>query len=263
MKKILLISLVTVLAVGLVGCMNNETIDTNNPNGVVESGDNLGDVTENENEGNESVESEDNKEPEVEEVKPEDNKEPEVEEVKPEDNKEPENEVVEPEDNITENGEPVVDEENNEEVEEEIEEEYVPSPLEAKITNIVETAGVMMRMPMAMPITAETAVTFIGLSEADFAANIKDAIAFESMISPANSSVCLLELNDTADVAKVKKLVIDNCDPNKWICMSADKCMVVDSGRYIVLVMSTAEECDAVQKVFASEFGATGEVLTK
>ena len=197
MKKILLISLVTVLAVSLVGCNgNNDDVEVNNPN------------------------------------------------INPGISGEINNEV--------DSGD-----------EEWVEEEYEPLPLENEITTLVEKAEVMMRMPMAMPITAETAVTFIGLSEADFTANIKDAIAYESMISPANSSVCLLELNDTADVQKVKQLVIDNCDPNKWICMSAEKCMVVDSGKYVVLVMSTPEECDAVQKVFADEFGATGEALTK
>lgn len=224
MKKILLISLVTVLAVSLVGCNgNNNDVEVNNPDvnpGI------SGEISNEENNGNEIVDDE----------------------------------VATPDNN---DNQPVEPNEPEVEVPEVGEDENVPSPLEAKITSLVEKAEVMMRMPMAMPITAETAVTFIGLSEADFTANIKDAIAYESMISPANSSVCLLELNDTADVQKVKQLVIDNCDPNKWICMSAEKCMVVDSGRYIVLVMSTPEECDAVQKVFAAEFGATGEALTK
>lgn len=197
MKKILLISLVTVLAVSLVGCNgNNDDVEVNNPN------------------------------------------------INPGISGEINNEV--------DSGD-----------EEWVEEEYEPLPLENEITTLVEKAEVMMRMPMPMPITAETAVTFVGLSEADYTDNVKAGIAFESMISPANSSVCLLELNDTADVAKVKQSIIDNCDPNKWICMSAEKCMVVDSGKYVVLVMSTPEECDAVQKVFADEFGATGEALTK
>lgn len=218
MKKILLISLVTVLAVSLVGCNgNNNDVEVNNPNvnlGI------SGEINNEENNDNEFVDN----------------------------------------GNDMDEGEFDATPDNDEEW---VEEEYEPLPLETEITSLIEKAEVMMRMPMPMPITAETAVTFVGLSEADFTANVKAGIAFESMISPANSSVCLLELNDTADVAKVKQSIIDNCDPNKWICMSAEKCMVVDSGKYVVLVMSTPEECDAVQKVFAAEFGATGEALTK
>ena len=127
----------------------------------------------------------------------------------------------------------------------------------------MEKSGVMIRMPMASPIEAFSAFTFIGLTEDEFNANVATATAFESMIMPANQSVCLVELKDTADVASVKQKMIDNCDPNKWICMSADKCLVVDSGKYVLLVMSTQEDCEALKTAFADEFGNVGEALTK
>lgn len=295
MKKIFLLSLVTVLAVGLVGCANNNDIQVDNNDNVVISGDNNIENNEDVNTGNNeeandsTVDSEGNQD-NVEDnntvsenegnsevtTNPEDNNvennEPEVSE--PE-NKEPENnepEVVEPdnnEENLPEEDitvEQPEDETNSEETtepEEEVEEEIVMSELEIKINSLIEKSGVMIRMPMAMPIEASTAFTFIGLSEDEFNANVANAVSFESMIMPANQSVCLVELKDTADVKTIKQKMIDNCDPNKWICMSAEKCMVVESGNYVLLVMATPDDCDALQKTFAAEFGGAGEALTK
>lgn len=202
MKKLLLLSLVTVLAVNLVGCGDNNNVEVDNQDNVIVSGDN----------------------------------------------------------NLENN------EENNEDFvsgEEESEEPIVVSELEAKINTLMEKSEVMIRMPMAMPIEAETAFTLIGLTEEEFNTNVANAMSYESMIMPANKSVCLVELNDTADVASIKQKMIDNCDPNKWICMSADKCLVVDSGKYVLLVMSTAEDCEALKTAFTAEFGNAGEALTK
>lgn len=205
MKKLLLLSLVTVLAVSLVGCGENNNVEGGNQDNVIVSGDNN---LENNEENNE--------------------------------------EFVSGEEEIENPEEPIV----------------VPE-LEAKINTLMEKSGVMIRMPMASPIEAFSAFTFIGLTEDEFNANVATATAFESMIMPANQSVCLVELKDTADVASVKQKMIDNCDPNKWICMSADKCMVVDSGKYVLLVMSTQEDCEALKTAFADEFGNVGEALTK
>ena len=137
------------------------------------------------------------------------------------------------------------------------------SELEIKINALMEKSGVMIRMPMAMPIEASTAFTFIGLSEDEFNSNVANAVSYESMIMPANQSVCLVELKDSADVKAIKQKMIDNCDPNKWICMSADKCLVIDSGKYVMLVMATADDCTALQNAFTAEFGNVGEALTK
>lgn len=197
MKKILIVGLVAALSVVLVACGPSDDVEVNNDN-VIQSGDNLNQDNNLENESGEDFE-----------------------------------------------------------------EEIVVSELEKKINALMEKSQVMIRMPMAMPIDSEAAFTYIGLSADVFNANVKEAMSYESMIMPANQSVCLIELNDTADVASIKKQVLDNCDPNKWICMSADKCLVVDSGRYIMLVMSTQEDCDALQKAFAAEFGNAGEALTK
>ena len=257
MKKIFLLSLVTILAVSLVGCVDNNDVEVDNQDNIVVSGDsNLGNnddvnVENNENDNDSNSESEENQD-NVEDNNSENND--------PENN---EPEIIEP-DNNEEN----LPEEDNSEVEpgeetEEPEEEIVMSDLEIKINTLIEKSEVMIRMPMAMPIEAATAFTFIGLSEDEFNANVANAVSFESMIMPANQSVCLVELKDTADVKAVKQKMIDNCDPNKWICMSAEKCMVVDSGKYVLLVMSTPADCDALQKAFAAEFGSVGEALTK
>lgn len=213
MKKILLISLITILAVGLVGC-NNKDVEVDNSNNVIESGNNN---SENNNTNDESNNLEEDKELENNEV----------------------------ESGETENGEVNTNE------------------LEGKLNSLAEKAEIQVRAPMTIEISSETSSTYIGLTEELFNENVASAMAYESMMMPSNFSLCLIELKDTADVANMKKQVIDNCDPNKWICMGADKCLVVDSGKYIMLVMSTDEDCTALQNAFASEFGNLGEVLTK
>lgn len=201
MKKILVVSLIAVLAVCLVGCNNNNDLEVDNPNNIIE---NSGDVLSGDNN-----------------------------------------------DNVEDNNSG----ENNE----------IPeaSELETKINTIVEKAEVAIRAPMTMGFTAESAFTYVGLTEDEFNSNVEEAVAYESMIMPSNSSFCLLKLKDTANVAEIKKAVIDNCDPNKWICAFADKCIVVDSGNYVMLVMSTEENCTALQSAFEAEFGTIGEVLSK
>jgi len=227
MKKILLISLVTILAVGLVGCNDNNDVEVNNPDVSIS-----GEINNEEN--NQEIENPDM---------------PEIDESGNLNGSEEEN---------------ISGELSGENASGEFEDEpIVKSELEIKIDNLVQKSNVQVRMPMPMEIVAESSQTYIGLTEAQFTENVKSAIAYESMIMPSNFSLCLVELNDGANVADIKKAIIDNCDLNKWICAWADKAIAVDSGKYIMLVMSTAEDCDALQQAFADEFGTVGEVLSK
>ena len=104
----------------------------------------------------------------------------------------------------------------------------------------------------------------IGLDATQFADYVADSFCSEPAISPANHSLCVIEVKDGVDVAEVKQLVFDHANPAKWVCMSAEQVLVVESGNYIMLVMSDAATCDALYQAFSDHFaGEVGEKLTR
>ena len=135
--------------------------------------------------------------------------------------------------------------------------------------NIVDTliteSGVQFAMPGSMKIMLANAPTFVGLSEQLFTQYVTDSIVYEPMISPATSSLCIVKVSDEANVSDLKQEVIDNANPRKWICTGAEKCLAIDSGNYILLIMSTPDNCEAMKNAFTKHFGAdnVGEALTK
>lgn len=146
------------------------------------------------------------------------------------------------------------------------EDDFTPSAeLQTLVDTLITNSNVQFAMPGSMKILVENAPTFVGLSEDLFTANVVDSIVYEPMISPATSSLCIVKLSDEADMATLKQTVLDNCNPAKWICTGAEKCLVIESGRYIMLVMSTPDNCEALKTAFTNHFGAenVGEALTK
>lgn len=138
------------------------------------------------------------------------------------------------------------------------------SSISDAMTNIVKKAGAEVRMPMQEAITAESSSGFIGLSTEDFNAYVEDSVLYESMISPAYQSICMIKVNDSSKVESLKKSILDNCNPRKWVCTGADKAVVVNSGNYIMLAMSTEDLCDKLVTAFSEEIGGNlGETLSK
>lgn len=145
-------------------------------------------------------------------------------------------------------------------------ESYLPSKeMETLVNELVTKSEVQFAMPGTSPIFIANAPTFVGLSEELFKENVVDSAVYEPMISPATSSMCIVKLSEDADVATLKQTVIDNCNPAKWVCTGAEKCLAIESGRYIMLVMSTPDNCEALKEAFTEHFGAdnVGEPLTK
>ena len=58
-------------------------------------------------------------------------------------------------------------------------------------------------------------------------------------------------------------MLFDNADPRKWICVTAEKVVAVDSGNYILFVMGGTDLCDNLVKAFSDNFdGNIGETLS-
>lgn len=154
------------------------------------------------------------------------------------------------------------------EVEEDIptEEDFTPSAeMETLVNDLIAKSGVQFRMPMTSRILLANAPSFVGLSEDLFSRYVVDSVVYEPMISPATSSMCIVKFSEDADINSLKQTVLQNSNPAKWICTGAEYCLVVESGRYIMLVMSTEEDCNALKDAFIEQFGSenVGTPLTK
>lgn len=67
-----------------------------------------------------------------------------------------------------------------------------------------------------------------------------EGIASEPMISTLPHSIVLIRVENGSNIEAAKKLIKDNADPRKWICVGVDEeNVVVDNiGNLIVLIMS-------------------------
>lgn len=170
------------------------------------------------------------------------------------------------EENNGENNEEEVSGEMSGEEELPVEDDFTPSQeLQTLVDDLITKSNVQFNMPGSMKIMLANAPTYVGLSEDLFTKYVEDSIVYEPMISPATSSLCIVKVSDEANVQELKQEVIDNCNPRKWVCVGAEKCLAIDSGNYILLIMSTPDNCDAMKTAFTEHFGAenVGEALTK
>lgn len=124
------------------------------------------------------------------------------------------------------------------------------------IVKLMTNANVMVNAPYQDYIPAEMAESYVGLTQEEYEANIEEGVFFESMMSPANQSYCLLKVKEGADVAALQQKVFDNANPRKWICMTADRVLVMADDSYIMLAMGTQEACDALKTEFATLAGS-------
>lgn len=80
------------------------------------------------------------------------------------------------------------------------------------------------------------------------------AVSSSAMMSSIAHSVCLLKLPEGTDAAKVAEEINKNKDPRKWICVEAEKAVVLQRGNYILLAMSQTSIVDTVTANFTATF---------
>lgn len=151
------------------------------------------------------------------------------------------------------------DEGNNEETP-----NVTTSAISNTMTNMVAKAGAEVNAPMQEAIPAEVSSGFIGLETDEFNTYVEESVVYESMMGVFPQSICIVKINDASKVAELKQKIFNNSDTRKWICVSAEKAVVVDSGNYIMLAMGTKDICDKLVTAFSEEMGGNlGEVLSK
>ena len=99
---------------------------------------------------------------------------------------------------------------------------------------------------MTMPAEGEMFAYFLFVPEIEGA----EAWVSEPGVSSIAHSVAVLRLPEDADAEAVRDEIEANMDPNKWLCVTAEKAEVICHGQTILLVMSSADLADLVIKNF-------------
>ena len=139
----------------------------------------------------------------------------------------------------------------------------VDSELGEILNSVVEAAKLERPVLFNAKITATSSSTYVGLKQDEFSNLIEKGAANESMMMPSNYSFCLLKVKDSKNISDVKQKVFDNCNTRKWVCMSAEYVLVVDSGDYVALVMGYEDECKAIYDALKTKLGTVGETLER
>ena len=137
--------------------------------------------------------------------------------------------------------------------------------VEHVVLDLISTANIQIKAPMCDKIPVEMTEAYIGLTIEDFETYVVDSVFYESMISPSNQSFCIIKVNDASKVEELKQKIFDNCNPRKWICVTAERVIVLNSGEYIMLAMASQDSCNALVKAFEVKFDKenVGTILDK
>ena len=99
-------------------------------------------------------------------------------------------------------------------------------------------------------LTEENIENYIGTKDIKWS----EAIVSESMVGSIAHSVVLIRMNEDAsekDIEEAKEIIKENANPNKWICVTADKVEVISNGDLILLVMSDEEKVTTISENFS------------
>lgn len=257
MKKVLTIATICALSVAFTGCGKDENVNGNNTQGDINNP-----IVNVENTTSPLPSVEPEKLPEeLPGVKPTESTKP-VESVKPVETTKPSTKPVE---TVKPSESPVVSVEPS--IEPSLEPVVTPEAPKLSLEEIIDAINnsgkVETGMLGNMPIDAETASYYIGLTEDEFNTYVEEAIANEPMMSSIAHSLCIVKLKDASKVEEVKQKIFDNCNPMKWLCVQPEYILVVDSGEYIAFTMTTESNCKGIYEAFKDKMGTVGTTLER
>ena len=93
---------------------------------------------------------------------------------------------------------------------------------------------------------------------------IAQVVASEPMMSSIPYSLCLIRVEDGADVKEIRQRIFDGANPRKWICVEAEKVTVNNAGNVILLLMADKDIEEMVYNAFVEVAGGNvGEQLIR
>lgn len=94
--------------------------------------------------------------------------------------------------------------------------------------------------------------------------NVEELVISEPLMNAQAYSLALVKVSDSADVEAMKQEMLNNINMRKWICVSAEKLYITNSGNLIFLVMSNEEWAKSVYDEFKNIAGGNvGKELEK
>ena len=135
--------------------------------------------------------------------------------------------------------------------------------LEALVDQIYD--GVSIEMPSVMTQRidindADAVKSFTGLDNSE---NIEYAVVSEPMMSSQAYSLVLVKTKEGTDSNEMAKLINENVDERKWICVSAEKIYTTTSGNVICLVMTNENTANTIFESFKTLAGTIGTVYER
>ena len=80
--------------------------------------------------------------------------------------------------------------------------------------------------------------------------DIEKMVISEPLMNAQAYSALVIKVKDGANIENIKKDILDNINMRKWICVSAEKLYVTNSGNVIFVIMSNEEWASSVYKEF-------------
>ena len=123
------------------------------------------------------------------------------------------------------------------------------------VNQVYEKSG--LEFPMLetteLPLEDVEMLTYhIGLTSTE---GVKNVIVSMPMMNAQAYTFALVQTEKGADIEKIKQDIFDHVDPRKWVCVTAEKVMVTNSNSVICLIMSKADQKDALANAFAEVTG--------
>lgn len=101
-------------------------------------------------------------------------------------------------------------------------------------------------MLMNTELTDENVEYYLGTADIKY----EEAIASESGVGSIAHSVVLVRVSDDADIEGIKTKIKENVNPRKWICVEAETVKVESKGNLIILIMSSSDNAEKIEKSF-------------
>ena len=112
-------------------------------------------------------------------------------------------------------------------------------------------------------ISAEDALYTLGLSEEDFNTHVTEAYLSQPMMTSRAHMVSVIKAKDAESAKALKDLIAASFDPQRWVCVTPNQCVVVESGAYVLFIASSNENTEAFLDAFKEMAGSNiGEVNT-
>jgi hypothetical protein len=112
-------------------------------------------------------------------------------------------------------------------------------------------------------VTADSAEFALGLTAAQFTANVDSAFQAKAMMMTTPQTAILVKAKDAAAAAEVARLIAAGFDSTQWICVMPERSVVVTAGSWVLLAVGSVDSTNALVEAFGKlAEGSAGEPNT-